>query len=172
MTKLTQTSLKQKLELMKQQDELRKLNPPNPWININDQKPIDGQDVWYYFGVFDRMYQGTYYINEESYTDDDGVEHTFQKDCFCNNGGGFLNDDVTWWSVRDDKPAPLHPTPLQLLQDRHVPDYLQVKLDATTIDRIIETVDKHHVPELSEQIQQILNNPRLPDYFYTEQQDN
>lgn len=162
---MTEPTLKQKLAYMREQDELRKLNPPNPWINLHDQKPKDGQEVWYYFGVFNQVYAGQYVLNEDTYTDDDGVEHTFTVDCFCSERG-FLNDDVTWWSVRDRKPSPDLPTAQQLMHDRHVPDFLQLKLDMMTIARIVEAVDKHHVPELSEQIQQILNDPQLPSYFY------
>ncbi len=136
------------------------------WIKITDQNPTDQQDVWYYFGVFDRVYKGKYTINQDSWTDEDNAEHTFQMDCFYGNGG-FLNGDVMFWMpCNEGDTTPERPDDVMLLEDIHIPDRLQVEIDAMTIERMYQAVHKLGSDELFQQIQQIIKNPRLPDYYY------
>ena len=81
------------------------------WLRIDEQKPEQNQPVFYYFGVFDRVYEVKYISTETDFGDDDGT--LYEIDYF---GGmsGFLGDDVTYWMPRadgDEKPA--DPTPEQ-----------------------------------------------------------
>lgn len=62
------------------------------WIHIEDQKPEIGQKVFYYFGFYDKVYEGIYsqeYYNKELYPN-------CIMDCFSGKSG-FLCDDVTFW---------------------------------------------------------------------------
>lgn len=140
------------------------------WINIKDQQPQDHQDVWYYFGVFDKVYQGKYVLNSDTWTDDENVEHTFHMNCFY--GSGFLNDDVMFWMpYNEGDSTPERPDCLLLLQDYHIPDRLQIKMDAMTIGRMYQAVLEHGNAELIQQINEILTNPVLPPSFYTKSDD-
>lgn len=60
------------------------------WKDINQEQPEDGQEVWYYFDIFDRVYEGEY-----CHVREDGWDHMFFGD------HGFLTDDVTYWMPRN-----------------------------------------------------------------------
>jgi len=67
----------------------------NNWIRIKDQKPEDGQDVFYFFDVLG-VYKGRYLRKEyprEMF--EEGTEPVY-GDCFYGKKG-FLTDDVTHW---------------------------------------------------------------------------
>lgn len=68
------------------------------WIHINDQKPEDGQNVFYFFDVFG-VYKGKYQ-KSNYYVGHDDIESCW-CDCFYGKKG-FLTDDVTHWM-----PAPI-----------------------------------------------------------------
>jgi hypothetical protein len=69
------------------------------WINIDDQIPEEGQKVFYYFDVFDKVYRGTF----TTWT----VEDMGTMNCFC--GCGWLCDDVIWWMPDEGQEFPNKP---------------------------------------------------------------
>jgi hypothetical protein len=90
------------------------------WISIEDQKPEEGQPVYYYFGVFDSVYDGYY----KSYSDE-YYPQGISSDIFY-SALGFLTDDVTWWMLREELPEgvsffPAHPTDEQKAQCKYHP---------------------------------------------------
>lgn len=73
------------------------------WLRIDEQTPEDGQDVWYYFGIFDKVYAGKYSrIRDKDYPE--GV----YSHCFFDETG-FLTDDVTYWYPRGGGIVQLEP---------------------------------------------------------------
>jgi hypothetical protein len=86
------------------------------WLRIDEQKPKDAQLVFYYFGVFDKVYKGMYSSEVFNLPDEDETTITCNIDYF---GGrsGFLGDDVTYWMPREDGDNyPEPPTSLQKSQ--------------------------------------------------------
>lgn len=65
------------------------------WQHIDESKPMVNQPVYYYFGVFDSIYEGFY----ERYSDKYYKEGLF-SDVFYSDNYGFLTDDITWWMPR------------------------------------------------------------------------
>lgn len=73
------------------------------WIRIDEQTPEEGQGVWYYFGIFDKVYAGKYLkVRVEDWPE--GV----YANCF-HDETGFLADDVTYWCPREDGGIQLEP---------------------------------------------------------------
>lgn len=66
------------------------------WINIKDKKPEPGKPVWYYFDVFNRIYDGHYY-------------GTDKEDVFYGKHG-FLTNDVTFWMPKNNNKKPDKPS--------------------------------------------------------------
>jgi len=72
------------------------------WYHIDEKVPEQGQSVYYWFGVWDQVYEGKFEIS----TDPD----------FCGmkvfyGNSGFLGDDVTWWMPREELPEGIRFTP-------------------------------------------------------------
>ncbi len=73
------------------------------WINVDDQLPEHGANVWYYFervGVHLGWYSHCTLIGEEA-----GMKHEDFIEVFYGHKG-FLGDDVTHWQpdIGQDKP--------------------------------------------------------------------
>lgn len=89
------------------------------WLRIDEQLPENEQDVFYYFGVFDQIYEGKYFSQETNFDDEDGPMYTlniFGGKC------GYLSDDVTYWQPRvEGQECPEMPTPEQKATCRYHP---------------------------------------------------
>ncbi len=75
------------------------------WLRIDKQKPEQNQNVFYWFGFFDKVYSGTY--NLESIEIRPGK--IINIDYFCDRGGA-LGDDITYWLPRNEDDIPEHPS--------------------------------------------------------------
>jgi hypothetical protein len=71
------------------------------WIHINDQRPDDGREVFYFF-AFLGVYRGKYMQSEyPQELFEEGTEPVY-GDCFYGDKG-FLTDDVTHWMPDDGR---------------------------------------------------------------------
>lgn len=59
------------------------------WLDIQKDRPEDGQRCWYWFEVSGRVFDGVH-------TMVDYPGHEARSDRFSGKGG-FLTDEVTWW---------------------------------------------------------------------------
>jgi len=55
------------------------------WKHLDEERPVEGQAVYYWFGVFDSVFAGFF----------DGHDTFYGR-------AGWLNGDVSWWMPRDD----------------------------------------------------------------------
>ena len=69
------------------------------WIKIEDKKPEENQEVFYYFDILG-VYAGKY-NRIDLYGEFDDVEEEYWMDCFSGESG-FLCDDVTEWMPRNE----------------------------------------------------------------------
>lgn len=91
-----------------------------PWLRIDEQKPEEEQEVFYWFGAFDKVYAGKF-VTEVI---DDVGPTPFEIDYFYDEGG-FLGDDVTYWMPRNEgDPLPEHPSKELKKQCRYHPVYV------------------------------------------------
>lgn len=65
------------------------------WIRIDEQKPMEGQEVFYWFEPFEEIYKGKFFMdNYEGRLD--WNPNKPGGDIFADKGG-WLTDDVTYW---------------------------------------------------------------------------
>jgi hypothetical protein len=72
----------------------------NEWQDIKKSKPAENQPVWYYFEVFDKVYDG-YYSREDVSDLYNKPAGTYYTDCFSGRHG-WLCDDVDYWMPREE----------------------------------------------------------------------
>lgn len=68
------------------------------WHFIKDKKPIDGQEVWYFFPIFNKVYNGFY--TQVDLADAFGLEKPLLCDQFYGDHG-FLTDEEVYWCDRE-----------------------------------------------------------------------
>jgi hypothetical protein len=73
------------------------------WLHIDEHKPEQHQPVYYWFGVWDCVYEGFFEESEE--------EEIKGMYVFYGVDGGFLGDDVTWWLPRIELPEGIYYDP-------------------------------------------------------------
>lgn len=60
------------------------------WLRIDEITPAEEQNVWYWFGLFDKIYAGRY-IGADECSDNIFIDK-----------GGWLSDEVTYWMPRNE----------------------------------------------------------------------
>ncbi len=72
----------------------------NEWKNIKIEKPKENQPVYYYFDVFDKVYEGFFCTEDNSELFDEPLG-TYVSNIFYSKHG-WLADDITWWMPREE----------------------------------------------------------------------